>query len=163
MKNQSGRLSRRAERLAWTRFVEGGPDKTPTNKYNAVKTTANDVIYDSGEEAKRALELQWLVKLGEITDLQRQVKYLLIPKQDCERAAVYKADFVYRDKNGNLVVEDTKGCRTQAYILKRKLMLWVHNIRVREVGLRRPARPRAVPIQSAGVDGRKSASVSILS
>lgn len=143
MRNQSGRLSRRAERLAWTRFVEGGPDDAPGNKYNAVKTIVNDEVYDSSLEAKRAIELQWLLKLGEITELQRQVKYLLIPKQDGERAAIYKADFVYRDKDGRLVVEDTKGCKTQAYILKRKLMLWVHSIKVREVGPRRPSPRKA--------------------
>jgi hypothetical protein len=145
MRNQSGRLSRRAERLAWTRFVEGGPDDAPGNKYNAVKTIVNDEVYDSSLEAKRAVELQWLLKLGEITELQRQVNFPLIPKQDGERAVVYKADFVYRDKNNNLVVEDAKGCRTQAYILKRKLMLWVHNIRVREIAPKRslPRTPRS--------------------
>lgn len=49
-----------------------------------------------------------------------------------ERAVNYIADFVYQE-NGQKVVEDTKGFKTKDYILKRKLMLWVHNIRIREV------------------------------
>jgi hypothetical protein len=49
-----------------------------------------------------------------------------------ERACVYKADFVYIE-NGRMVVEDVKGCKTPEYKLKRKLMLWVKGIRIREV------------------------------
>lgn len=51
-----------------------------------------------------------------------------------ERAAAYVADFVYVDANtGETVVEDVKGVRTDAYVLKRKMMLWFYGIRVREV------------------------------
>ena len=50
-----------------------------------------------------------------------------------ERPVDYIADFVYRDKDGNEVVEDVKGVRTRVYVIKRKLMLWRHGIRIREV------------------------------
>ena len=50
-----------------------------------------------------------------------------------ERAVHYIADFVYKDKDGELIVEDTKGFRTADYIIKRKLMLWVYNIRIKEI------------------------------
>jgi hypothetical protein len=56
----------------------------------------------------------------------------VIPKQDGENEAYYRADFVYLDKEGHLVVEDTKGFRTKEYLLKRKLMLLVHGIRIKE-------------------------------
>jgi hypothetical protein len=64
------------------------------------------------------------------------VKFELIPAQRIdgkvvERACGYVADFVYME-NGQQVVEDTKGMRTQEYRLKRKLMLWVHGIRIKE-------------------------------
>ena len=49
-----------------------------------------------------------------------------------ERSVKYKADFFYT-KDGELVVEDTKGFRTPDYIIKRKLMLYVHHIRIKEV------------------------------
>jgi hypothetical protein len=79
------------------------------------------------------MDLALLQKVGEISDLQEQVKFELIPKQDGERAVTYTADFVYRDKDGKLVVEDSKGFRTQQYIIRRKLMLFRHGIKVQEV------------------------------
>lgn len=51
-----------------------------------------------------------------------------------QRACFYVADFVYVDNaTGETVVEDVKGVRTKDYIIKRKLMLWVHGIRIKEV------------------------------
>lgn len=90
----------------------------------------------SRKEAKRATELRLLEKAGQITDLEEQVRYELIPAQyvdgKCvERSVVYVADFKYVER-GIFVLEDTKGVRTPTYILKRKLMLLVHGIRVRE-------------------------------
>ena len=97
-------------------------------KYRNVKTGG----YDSKKEAKRGTELKLLEKSGLITDLREQVKYQVIPKQDGERAAHYIADFAYMT-NGNLVVEDVKGFKTADYVLKRKLMLYVHGIKVVEI------------------------------
>jgi hypothetical protein len=90
----------------------------------------------------RSLGSQWLEKLGEITSLQYQVSYEVIPKQDGESAAYYRADFVYLDKESQLVVEDAKGFRTKEYLLKRKLMLLVHGIRIKETALQQRARSR---------------------
>ncbi|GAB4464458.1 MAG: hypothetical protein OHK0044_01870 [Burkholderiaceae bacterium] len=61
---------------------------------------------------------------------------MLVPRQTIggrvvERAVKYIADFVYT-KDGKMVVEDTKGCRTRDYVIKRKLMLYVHGIRILE-------------------------------
>jgi hypothetical protein len=60
----------------------------------------------------------------------------VIPSQPpFERATRYVADFTYRE-NGELVVEDTKSAATvknKDYIMKRKLMLQVHGIRIKEV------------------------------
>jgi hypothetical protein len=65
------------------------------------------------------------------------VKFELIPSQRiggkvAERACSYVADFVYM-QDGKKVVEDTKGFKTADYIIKRKLMLWVHGIQVKEI------------------------------
>ena len=44
------------------------------------------------------------------------------------------ADFVYIDnRTGERVVEDAKGAKTDVYIIKRKLMKYMHNITVQEV------------------------------
>ena len=124
-----------------------------TNKYKNRKVITAEGVFDSVREYHRYLELRLLERAGKITELDRQVRYELIPAQHetyerysrktgkrlkdgmrcIEKSCVYVADFVYRDAGGSLVAEDAKGCRTEVYIIKRKLMLHKHGIRVREV------------------------------
>lgn len=101
-------------------------------KYNNKKTTVNKQTFDSKREARRFLQLKSLEKAGQIFDLQCQVKFELIPKQDGERACNYIADFVYKDADGRVFVEDVKGTKTDVYKIKKKLMLYFHNIRIME-------------------------------
>lgn len=106
------------------------------SKYYSRKVTQDGETFDSQKEYRRFCELRLLERAGAVTDLRRQVKYELIPAQRVdgkvvERACSYVADFVYTE-NGQQVVEDTKGYRTQEYRLKRKLMLWVYGIQIRE-------------------------------
>lgn len=112
------------------------------SKYNSRKVERDGMVFDSVKEYRRYTELSLLEKAGEISDLQRQVKFRLIPpqyeqvdgKSRCvERACDYVADFVYINKDGQKVVEDTKGYKTKDYIIKRKLMLMFHGIRIREI------------------------------
>ncbi len=109
------------------------------NKYRSKKTVVDGITFDSRLEARRYQELKLMERAGEIFGLQLQVKYVLIPSQKLdnkvvERAVTYVADFVYTLKSsGESVVEDTKGMKTKEYIIKRKLMLYVHGIRVKEV------------------------------
>lgn len=101
-------------------------------KYGNIKTVTSDGIkHDSVKEANRWCELNLMLRAGLIRDLQRQVKFELLPKQEGERAVYYIADFVYIE-NGAKVVEDVKGCRTEVYKLKKKMMLYFHGIRIRE-------------------------------
>jgi len=105
----------------------------PMTKYGNVKTAG----YASKREAKRGAELKLLAKVGQITGLQVQRKFVLIPAHRIngkvvERECSYIADFSYVE-NGRHVVEDVKGVRTPAYIIKRKLMLYRLGIRVMEV------------------------------
>ena len=108
-------------------------------KYRNKKIVVDGITFDSKLEARRYGELKLLERAGEITDLQLQVKYTLIPSQRLnnkvvERAVTYTADFVYKLKSsGETVVEDTKGMKTDKYILKRKMMLYFHGIRIKEV------------------------------
>ena len=104
------------------------------NKYHAKKSGG----YASRKEHRRACELRFMQQKGIISDLKEQVRFELIPSQRgedgkvVERACIYIADFVYKDANGNTIVEDTKGVRTKEYIIKRKLMLRVYGIRITE-------------------------------
>ena len=102
------------------------------SKYKNRRLTAPDgQVFDSVKEYHRWGCLRLLERAGAIKDLKRQVKYELIPKQSGERACNYIADFTYIE-NGELVAEDVKGVRTDAYKIKKKLMLWVHGIRIKE-------------------------------
>lgn len=121
-------------------------------KYGNKKITVNGQVFDSKKEYKRYCDLSLLERAGEITNLQRQVPFLLIPEQRApstevykkgsragqpkpgpvlERKVVYIADFVYQE-NGETVVEDAKGMRTKEYIIKRKLLLYRYGIRIKE-------------------------------
>lgn len=107
------------------------------SKYHSRKITRDGITFDSVKEYRRHCELLLLEKAGAITDLQRQVKFELIPSQRIggkvvERPCNYVADFVYKE-NGQTIVEDTKGFKTKDYILKRKMMLWFHGIKIKEV------------------------------
>lgn len=117
-------------------------------KYHNKKTEVDGIKFDSKKEANRYLELKLLEKAGEIQNLRLQVKYVLIPSQYeqvysekkhayirgklIERECSYVADFVY-EEGGETIVEDTKGFRTQDYMIKRKMMLYLMGIRIREV------------------------------
>ena len=119
-------------------------------KYKNRKVNIDGVEFDSMKEYWRFAELKQMQAEGKITDLERQVKYILIPAQRepdtigkrggvkkgklLEREVAYYADFVYRlADTGTLIVEDTKGMRTTEYIIKRKLLLYMHGIRIKEV------------------------------
>lgn len=123
------------------------------SKYGSRKVTIDGITFDSIREGNRYKELKLLERAGIITGLQRQVKYVLIPAQrefcneiytkgknkGCfkpgkllEKECSYIADFVYV-QDGKTIVEDTKGFRTEAYKIKRKLMLKEYGIRINEV------------------------------
>lgn len=112
---------------------------TKSNKYGARKVVVDGVTFDSSKEYIRWKELQLLQRSGEICELQRQVWFALLPSQEykgkrVEAPVAYIADFTYIDhRTGEYVVEDVKGFKTKEYILKRKMMLYFHNLRIREV------------------------------
>ena len=127
-------------------------------KYGNHKIKNDYGTYDSQLEYARFIFLSNRGKEGEITHLRRQVEYLLIPAQYgteikhlktkdkevrvlLERSCSYIADFVY-ERNGETIVEDCKGddkpyrgktlsTQTAEFKIKKKLMLWVHQIQVK--------------------------------
>ena len=109
-----------------------------SSKYRNKECVYKGIKFPSLHEMYRYIVLEFKQNRGEITDLNRQVRFQLLPAQKdengkvIERPTFYVADFTYRE-NGNLVVEDAKGMKTQTYILKRKMMLWFHGIRIKEV------------------------------
>lgn len=125
----------------------------PRNKYGNRKITVDGVTFDSKKEAARYRELKLLERAGEISNLELQAKYVLIPAQRASSSDTYKcgpnkgkpkpgkllekecsyiADFSYL-RDGKFVVEDTKGVRTEVYKIKRKLMLERYGIQISEI------------------------------
>lgn len=123
------------------------------SKYHSKKVTVNGIVFDSKKEARRYHELLLLERAGEISNLVRQKRYILLPTQRedteevysrgahkgerkqgkvIEKECSYISDFEYDDKQGNHIVEDCKGIRTEVYKIKKKLMLYVHGIRIKE-------------------------------
>lgn len=110
-------------------------------KYKNKKITLDGITFDSKKEAARWQSLKLLERAGEISELRRQVVFVL------ERAAVldgrtkpeikFIADFVYRKTaTGEKVVEDAKSPITRkcpAYRIKRHLMVTRYCIDVKEV------------------------------
>jgi hypothetical protein len=119
------------------------------SKYHNRKITRDGETFDSVKEYHRWCELKLMERAGEAKDLKRQVKFVLVPAQRekvwndqkkryedgkvIEREVSYVADFVYTNRLGFMVVEDTKGFKTKEYIIKRKLMLYFHRIRIKEI------------------------------
>ena len=130
------------------------------SKYGSKKTVVDGKVFDSQKEARRYSTLLMLEKAGEISELECQKVFELIParyemietgevykrginqgkpktKRVCvEHPVTYIADYVYKDSSGDLVVEDVKSPATrkkESYIIKRKLMLFIHNIKIKEV------------------------------
>ena len=110
------------------------------SKYKNVKTGK----YDSRKESDRAMVLKQMEREGKISNLREQQRFELIPAQYIkvgerkkdriclEKSCSYVADFVYLAAHG-MVVEDVKGMRTEVYKIKKKLMLQVHGIRIKEI------------------------------
>lgn len=124
--------------------------RSKKNKYNARSIEFDGMKFDSQREVLRYKELCFMCSDGIISDLQRQVKYILIPAQRepgtigarggfkpgklLENECSYIADFQYKiNETGEIVVEDTKGFKTKDYIIKRKLMLFVYGIQIKEI------------------------------
>ena len=107
-------------------------------KYRNEPTIVDGIRFDSKAEAMRWQELRLMERAHEISDLQRQVPFKLIPtcktrKGKTVYGTTYLADFVYKDRQGRQVVEDVKGVKTDVYKLKCKLMLWLYGIEIQEV------------------------------
>jgi hypothetical protein len=108
------------------------------SKYHNKQVTVDGIRFDSVREANRWQELKLMERAHEITELQRQVPFKLVPTCKTRRGKTvygvsYIADFVYKDKMGRQVVEDAKGIKTEVYKLKYKLMLWIYGIEIQEV------------------------------
>ena len=124
----------------------------PYNKYGNKKVEFQGVLFDSKKEMQRYLILLEAQRNGVISDLQRQVKFELIPaiteeyiehlktkdkvkNRTIQLAVNYICDFTYK-KDGEFIIEDVKASKsmlTKEYLLKKKLLFAIHGLCVREI------------------------------
>lgn len=122
------------------------------NKYRNKKVSFQGEEFDSKREMQRYLVLKDAESKGIIQNLQKQVKFELIPKieedvvihlktkdkiqrKTVQQPITYKADFVY-EKDGVMVVEDVKisdYLLPKDYILKEKLFRWKYGFSIKRV------------------------------
>ena len=110
-----------------------------TNKYKNKKRFVGSELFDSQKEYYTFIKLQLMEKAGEIHELRRQEKFVLIEPftlgNKKYRETSYISDFTYRDKEDKLHVIDVKSeiTKTQVYKLKKKLMAYKYGIEIEEV------------------------------
>lgn len=140
MGNVTDRMSA-AEYLAMIQASAAGAAATKRkNKFgNRRGIELDGEKYDSSKELKHHQVLCLARTAADPRDrvvrIERQVPFILLDKQEGERAVRYFADFVVEFADGRTEVHDTKSPPTRAdkaYVIKRKLMLSRHGIRIRE-------------------------------
>ena len=129
----------KALRLTEEQYTAAVKRRIPSHKFGAVPRDG----HDSTLEARRAAELVLMERAGVISELRMQHPFLLMAAQYgpagelWERSATYIADYVYV-RDGRTIVEDCKGCKDgtayQNFVLKRKMLLFFHGLRVIEIG-----------------------------
>jgi hypothetical protein len=96
------------------------------------------VTFDSLGEMNHWNELVFREKVGDIRNLQRQVDFILVDDKKSGFKLTYRADYMYEERIGTtesfeVVVSDFKGQITRIYRKKKKLMLSVYGIKIKEV------------------------------
>jgi Protein of unknown function (DUF1064) len=106
------------------------------HKYNAKPCEVNGIKYRSQKEMKRHQDLLLMEKAGQISDLKREVPFVLFPSTTINgkkvREVKYIADYTYFNLRGELICEDTKGFRTPVYKLKKIMMKHIWDIDILE-------------------------------
>lgn len=128
------------------------PKKQKGQKYNNKKVEYNGILFDSKKEMQRFVFLKDAEEQGLISNLQRQVKFELLPaikekyikhlktkEKECERtvqlAISYTCDFQY-EKDGVVVVEDIKPSPAlipKEFVLKEKLFRYKYGFSIKRV------------------------------
>lgn len=112
-----------------------GEEAKKPSKYKNIVTTVDGIVFHSRAEANRWVALCQRQQASEIADLERQPRYVFTING--QRVGTWTGDFRYRVvATGETVVEDVKSraSRTEAYMLRRRLMQACHGITISEVG-----------------------------
>lgn len=104
------------------------PKVAPETKFNNQKTDVDGIRFDSRKEAKYYEDLLWLQRTGTVKSIELQPEFVLQPAYEVAgkkiRPIIYRADFKVTEATGHIYYVDTKGMRTQVYLLKKKMLLY---------------------------------------
>ena len=115
-------------------YVKVFGEQKKQSKFKAIRTTVDELSFASKKEANRYLTLKKQQQQGYISDLKIQPRWKFPNKTETGMNYTYIADFSYIDRaSKQMIVEDVKGVKTPAYLLKKSLMLFFHNIKITEV------------------------------
>lgn len=117
--------------------MNGKAKQDKPSKMHNTPTEYKGQKFQSIKEARRFGYLLLLLEKGVISDLRLQHNITITegytkPDGQRVRPQVYKADFSYI-KDGKRVYEDTKGYRTRVFINKKKAVMDIHGIDIKEV------------------------------
>jgi len=101
------------------------------SKYRAIRTSMNGRMFDSKAEAHRFGELMCLAKTGVVSRVTCQPSFDLVVND--EKVGVYRADFEVVWPDGEVHIEDVKGCVTPVFRLKAKLFRALYGFDIRIV------------------------------
>lgn len=124
---------KRITEAEWAKLTDGVPPKQKASKYGNRRIESDGILHDSIKESKRWQDLSMMQRIGEISDLKRQVEFKL--SVNGTLICKYVADFTYQ-KSGETVIEDVKSDATRknrAYRIKNKLMKACHGINIFEI------------------------------
>ena len=129
-------------------------DGAKKSKYHNKKVEYDGISFDSKKEMKRYVFLKDMEDKGVIENLERQVRFVLIPsitedrivhlktkdkvvKKTIQLAITYTCDFRYVD-DGVTIVEDIKASPKSAaldhvFLLKEKLFRWRYGFAIKRV------------------------------
>lgn len=104
------------------------PGAVPVLKYGNRVTEVDGIRFDSEKEADYYWQLHWLMREGTVKSIELQPEFVLQPAYEVAgkkiRPIIYKADFKVTEASGHVYYVDTKGMRTQVYLLKKKMLLY---------------------------------------
>lgn len=127
MEHEAKKMSR-GLRLSEQQFASKSFGKKKP-KYGNRKKVIDGIEFASTKEALRYQDLALMQSGGQINMLRRQVPYPIYIKG--QKICDWLADFVYLE-NGRVIVEDSKGHKTDVYKLKKKMVEAEYGFRILE-------------------------------
>lgn len=107
------------------------PREDGNQKYNAKKTVIDGIVFDSKKEAQYYFELKVMKMAGKIKDFEVKPEKFVLQEAFTHKgvkipAIRYGPDFKVIHLDGREEYVDVKGKKTEAYSIRKRLLLYKH-------------------------------------